>query len=393
MTEPLTETQAASKPTAADLAQSATLVGGKPSQDERYYDASQWEIIRWRFGRHKLAVISMVLLIVLYIMAIFAEFFSPYTLDSRFDGFQQGSPSIVHWIKPDGGFGPHIYAVKRQLDQETFKFSFIEDKTQVIPIKMFVKGARYKFWGLFYADTHLFGVDTPKQPLLLFGADKLGRDLFSRTLYGARISLSIGLVGVLVSFILGVVLGGISGYFGGVLDDIIQRIIDFLLAIPGLPLWMTLAASLPRDWPTLKLYFAITIILSILGWTGLARVVRGKILQLREEDYTLAARGAGASDWRIITRHLLPGFTSHLIVSITFSIPGMILSETSLSFIGLGIQPPAVSWGTLLQDAQNLTAVAQQNWLMIPAIWVVATVLLFNFVGDGLRDAADPYNR
>jgi peptide/nickel transport system permease protein len=367
----------------------------KSDVDDRYYYASQSELIRWRFSRHKLAVISLWGLVIIYILAIFAEFFAPYTVDTRFDGFQQSSPSAVHWIKPGGGFGPYIYATKRQLDKETFKFSFTEDKSKIIPIDFFVKGVKYKFWELFYTDIHFFGIPKAdkKTPLFIFGADKLGRDILSRTIYGARISLSIGLVGVAISFILGVLLGGISGYFGGWVDDVIQRVIDFLLAIPGLPLWMTLAAALPRDWPTLKLYFAITIILSILGWTGLARVVRGKILQLREEDYTLAARGAGASDWRIITRHLLPGFTSHLIVSITFNIPGMILSETALSFIGLGMMPPAVSWGVMLQDAQNLVAVAQQTWLLIPAIWVIGTVLMFNFVGDGLRDAADPYNR
>lgn len=387
-------------PTAAATIE-ATKTAATRTKEEEFYYASQWELIRWRFGRHKLAVISLYLLIVIYILAIFAEFFSPYTVDTRFDGFQQASPSKVHWIKPNGGgFGPYIFGTKRELDQETFKFSFIEDTNIIYPIKFFIKGVDYKLWNLFYTNIHFFGIDQGEikagvkaQPLFLFGADKIGRDVLSRTIYGARISLSIGLVGVAISFILGVLLGGISGYFGGLIDDIIQRIIDFLLAIPGLPLWMTLAAALPRDWPTLKLYFAITIILSILGWTGLARVVRGKILQLREEDYALAARGAGASDWRIITRHLLPGFTSHLIVSITFNIPGMILSETALSFIGLGMQPPAVSWGVLLQDAQNLVAVSQQIWLMIPAIWVIATVLMFNFVGDGLRDAADPYNR
>jgi peptide/nickel transport system permease protein len=365
------------------------------SAEDRYYYASQWELIRWRFGRHKAAVISLVLLILLYLIAIFAEFVSPYTPDSRFEAFGQGAPpTTVHWIKPGGGFGPHIYALSRKLDPKTFAFTYTEDTSQVIPLQFFVKGDEYKFWNFFRTDIHLFGVgkDSPS-PLFLFGADRLGRDLFTRTIYGGRISLSIGLVGVFISFVLGVLLGGISGYFGGLVDDIIQRVIDFLLAIPGLPLWMTLAASLPRDWPTLKLYFAITILLSILGWTGLARVVRGRLLSLREEDYALAARGAGASDWRIITRHLLPGFTSHLIVSITFNIPGMILSETALSFIGLGMMPPAVSWGVLLQDAQNLTAVARQTWLMIPALWVIATVLLFNFVGDGLRDAADPYNR
>jgi len=393
----MSEQQSIPKPinaTAATLEPVTEPVEGQVV-DERFYYATQGELIRWRFSRHKLAVISLWGLVIIYIMAIFAEVVSPYTVDTRFDGFQQSPPSKVHWIRPDGSFGPYIFATVRELDQETFKFSFIEDTSVVYPIKLFTRGVQYKFWNLFYTNLHLFGIETgeTKLPLFLFGADKIGRDIFSRTIYGARISLSIGLVGVAISFIMGVLLGGISGYFGGVIDDILQRIIDFLLAIPSLPLWMTLAAALPRDWPTLKLYFAITIILSILGWTGLARVVRGKILQLREEDYALAARGAGASDWRIITRHLLPGFTSHLIVSITFSIPGMILSETALSFIGLGMQPPAVSWGVLLQDAQNLMAVAQQNWLMIPALWVIGTVLMFNFVGDGLRDAADPYNR
>lgn len=374
--------------------ENAILVAGKRVQDERYYYANQWELIRWRFSRHKLAVVSLGLLVFLYFLAIFAEFLTPYTPDIRFETNQNSPPTRLHWIKPDGGgFGPYVFGVKKTLDTETYTYIFTDDPEQVVPIRFFVRGEPYKFWGQWRTNLHLFGPASPDVPFFLFGSDRLGRDLFTRTIYGARISLSIGLVGVFLSFVLGVLLGGISGYFGGVVDDIMQRLIDFLLAIPSLPLWMTLAAALPRDWPTLKLYFAITVLLSILGWCGLARVVRGKLLQLREEDYTLAARGAGASDWRIITRHLLPGFTSHLIVSITFAIPSMILSETALSFIGVGIQPPAVSWGTLLQDAQNLMAVAQYNWLLIPALWVIATVLLFNFVGDGLRDAADPYAR
>jgi peptide/nickel transport system permease protein len=373
----------------------AVVAPGKISKEERYYYASQWELIRWRFSRHKLAVISLFLLGFLYLLAIFAEFVAPYTVDTRWEAFSKGAPpSKVHWIKPGGGFGPYIFSLSRVLDPETFMFTYTEDKSQVIPIRFFVKGDAYKMWGRFKMDIHLFGVrhDSPT-PLLLFGTDRIGRDLFSRIIYGASISLSIGIVGVLVSFLLGVIVGGISGYFGGFVDDAIQRVIDFLLSIPGLPLWLTLAAALPRDMPTLQLYFWITIMLSILGWCGLARVVRGKLLALREEDYALAARGAGASNFRIITRHLLPGFTSHLIVSMTMSVPGMILNETALSFIGVGIQPPAVSWGTLLQDSQNLMAIAKQNWLLIPAIWVIATVLLFNFVGDGLRDAADPYSR
>ena len=365
----------------------------KAGTEDRYYYASQWELIRWRFGRHKLAVISLVLLVILYLTAVFCEFIAPYAIDTRFVTFAQSPPSKVHWIKPDGGFGPYIFGIKKGFNKETFLYDFTEDKNVVYPIQLYIHGDKYKMWNLFNTDIHLFGITTKDVPLLVFGADRLGRDLFSRTIYGGRISLSIGLVGVFISFVLGVLLGGISGYFGGKVDEIIQRVIDLLLAIPGLPLWMTLAAAFPRDWSVIKLYFSITVMLSILGWTSLARVVRGKLLTLREEDYALAARGAGASDWRIITRHLLPGFSSHLIVSITFSIPFMILSETALSFIGVGMLPPAVSWGVLLQDAQNLTAVAQQTWLMIPALWVIVTVLLFNFVGDGLRDAVDPYNR
>ncbi len=360
--------------------------------DERFYYATQWELIWWRFRRHRLAVISGVLLGLLYLTAIFAEFVSPYTPSMRFDGYQQGPPVRVHMYKEGEGLQrPFIYAVKRELDPETFRYHFVEDESQSYPVRFFVKGEPYKLLGIFPTDRHLFGTEGP--PLLLFGADRLGRDLLSRTLYGARISLSIGLVGVFLSFVLGVLLGGLSGYLGGMVDEVIQRTIDFLISIPALPFWMALSAALPRDWPVIRTYFAITIILSVIGWCGLARVVRGKLLSLREEDYTLAARAAGASHWRIIIKHLLPGFTSHLIVSITLSIPQMILGETALSFIGLGMQPPAVSWGVLLQDAQNIVAIAHQPWMLIPALFVIATVLLFNFVGDGLRDAADPYAR
>ncbi|MGC8779880.1 MAG: ABC transporter permease, partial [Anaerolineae bacterium] len=261
------------------------------SPEDRYYYASQWELIWWRFSRHKMALLAAGVIILLYLCALFADFVAPYSMDKRFEGFQAAPPTAIHLIKPDGGIQPYVFGYKRQLDQKTFKWTYTEDTSQIYPIRFFVHGDEYKLFGLFKTDIHLFGVENA--PIFLFGTDRLSRDLFSRTWFGARISLSIGLVGVFISFTLGVLLGGISGYFGGVVDDAIQRVIDFLLAIPGLPLWMTLSAALPRDWPTLKLYFAITIILSVLGWTGLARVVRGKILQLREEDYTLAAQGAG----------------------------------------------------------------------------------------------------
>jgi peptide/nickel transport system permease protein len=377
-----------------DLEEAVVPVPGKIGDidDERFYYASQWELIWWRFRRHKVAMISSTLLLLLYLAAIFADFVSPYPAAARFEGYQAAPPMKVHFVDPAEGLQrPFVYAYTRELDQATFRYTFVEDETQKYPIRFFVPGERYKLWGLFESDIHLFGTGEADAPILLFGADRLGRDLFTRTFFGARISLSIGLVGVFLSFLLGVVLGGVSGYLGGLTDEAIQRTIDFLISIPALPLWMALSAALPRDWSVLKTYFAITIILSILGWAGLARVVRGKLLSLREEDYALAAQAAGASQWRIISKHLLPGFTSHLIVSITLAIPGMILGETALSFIGLGMQAPAVSWGVLLQDSQNIVAIAHQAWLLIPAGFVIATVLLFNFVGDGLRDAADPY--
>ena len=283
-----------------------------------------------------------------------------------------------------------MYGLTSVLNRETFRREIIADTSQRYPVRLLARGDRYKFWGLFTTDVHLFGVDEPGV-LLLFGTDALGRDLFSRNIHGARVSLSVGLVGVILSFVLGTILGGISGYFGRAADMIIQRIIEFLLSIPTIPLWMALAASLPREWSVIQVYFFITIILAIRGWCGLARVVRGKLLELREEDFVMAARISGTGDAAIIAKHLLPAFMSYLIVHLTLSIPFMILGETALSFLGLGLRPPAVSWGTLLRDAQNVSAVALFPWLLIPAVFVIISVLAFNAVGDGLRDAADPY--
>ncbi len=359
--------------------------------DEKLYLASQWQLIWRKFRRHKLAMIALFVLVLLYILAIFCQFIAPYTLDTRFEGCQNMPPTKIHFFDNGKLQRPFIYRLERKFDINTFSYTSVEDDSKKYYIKFFIKGEPYKLWGMFPTDIHLFGVEGA--PVFLFGTDNLGKCLFTRTLYGSRISLSIGLVGVFLSFLLGIIIGGISGYFGGAIDELIQRTIDFLISIPSIPLWMTLSAAVPRTWSVTKTYFAITIILSLIGWCGLARVVRGKLLSLREEEFTLAARLAGASEWRIITRHLLPSFTSHLIVSITLSIPSMILGETALSFLGLGMQPPAVSWGVLLQETQNLVSIANHPWKLIPCIFVILTVLTFNFLGDGLRDAADPYAR
>jgi len=364
----------------------------KHEKGERLYVASQWRLMWWRFRRHRLAVVAGVLLVFLYTIGIFCEFAAPYTPNSRDKGYVQGPPQRVHFVDAEGRFHlrPFVYGVRQVSDPETWQRVAVVDTSVRHPVTFFTSGQEYEFWGLFKARVHLFG--TRGGHLYVFGTDSLGRDVFSRIVYGARISLSIGLIGVALSFFLGVVLGGIAGYYGGVADYVIQRIIEVLRCIPHIPLWMALSAALPAHWPALYVYFGITVILSFLGWTGLARVVRGKFLSLRNEDFVVAARLSGTRETTIIFRHLLPSFMSHIITSATLAVPGMILGETALSFLGIGLRPPIVSWGVLLQQAQNIQAVIMAPWLLLPGLFVIVVVLAFNFVGDGLRDAADPYH-
>ena len=355
---------------------------------------SQWELIRLRFNKHRLAVISLRVLAILYFVVIFVEFFAPYSKSWHDLDHMYSPPQLPRFSFSQG---IHVSRVVLKTDPISFRRSYIVDRKNPINLGFFVKGEPYKLLGLIPWDRHFFGVKDQGKAgahatFFLLGGDKYGHDLFSRILYGARISLSVGLIGITISFILGLTIGGISGYAGGAVDTLIQRGIEILNAFPKLPLWLALGAVMPADWSPLRVYFGITVVLSLMGWTGLARVVRGKILSLREEDYAVAARLLGASHGRIIFRHLLPGFTSHVIVSLTLTVPGMILGETSLSFLGLGLRPPVVSWGVLLQDCMNMQVVSNYPWLLLPVIFIIATVLCFNFLGDGLRDAADPYH-
>jgi peptide/nickel transport system permease protein len=360
---------------------------------EHLLEASQYQLMLVKFRKHKLANLSFWVLLVMYIMAIFADFFAPYSTVTRFQDLIYAPPTKIHLQDEQGNFHlPFMYARVSKLNEATYTYSFEEDTSQRFPIQFFTKGEPYQMLGIIQSNIHLFGTSS-KGPIFIFGSDNLGRDMFSRIVFAARVSLFIGLGGVLISFFLGILLGGISGFFGGTADLLIQRLIEFIMSVPQIPLWMGLSAAIPINWTGIQKFFAIVLILSLVGWTGLARVVRGKIISLREEDYVTAAKISSASDMAIIFRHLLPGFTSYLIVHITISIPGMILGETTLSFLGLGITPPNVSWGSLLQQAQDVTVLGHYPWLLYPCAAIILAVVLFNFMGDGLRDAADPYTR
>ncbi|MDO5143429.1 MAG: ABC transporter permease [bacterium] len=370
----------------------------KVARDESYYLASQWTLMWRKLKKHKLARFSIAVLAVLYITALFADFFAPYGLEEFSALYKNTAPTRVYWRDENGNFSrPYVYKLKKFNDKKTWTVVVSEDTSEKYYIDLFVEGIEYRLFGLIPCNTHLYGlvneqgeVDRTAR-INIFGADSTGACIFSRILFGGRVSLTIPFVSAAISFVLGIVLGGISGYFGGVVDNVIQRIIEVLSAIPSIPLWMALSAAIPPGISVSAMYLYITIILSFIGWTGLARVVRGKFIALRKEDFVMAAKVAGVSDLKIIVKHLVPGFLSYLIVNLTLGIPGSILGETSMSYLGLGMKAPATSWGVLLKETEDLVSVAQCPWKMIPLIFVVVTVLAFNFLGDGLRDAADPY--
>ena len=368
----------------------------KQKSQEDYYLASQWVLMGRKLKRHKLARISMLILGILYFAALFGQFIAPYGLE-EFDGlYRNSAPTKIYWIHEEKYVGPYVCKLQKTINKTDFSVTITEDITEYYPIELFVHGSEYKFLGLFKTDLHLFGVGEGSKggtgaKIMLFGADSLGRDLFSRIFYGGQVSLTIPFASAIISFFLGILIGSLSGYFGGTFDIIVQRIIEVIGAVPQIPLWMALSVAIPAGISTIKMYFYMTLILSFINWTGMARVVRGKMLSLKNEDYVMAARLSGVSTWNIIWKHLVPGFMSYLIVSMTLSIPGSIVGETSMSYLGLGIKSPATSWGVLLQEASAVTEIASNPHKLIPIIFVTITVLAFNFLGDGLRDAADPY--
>lgn len=344
------------------------------------------------FFKNKLGIIGLIILIILYIFALFAEFIAPYSYTTSNSRYTYAPPTKIRWLYEDKFVGPYIHPLKKERDAVTLQLNYVEDKSEMIPIKFFVKGDTYKFWGIIESDIHLFGIPKDSNAMLfLFGADKFGRDLFSRIIYGSRVSMTIGLVGTFISVLIGAILGAISGYYGGWIDVIIQRFTELLRSFPRIPLWLALAMILPPEWPSTMIYFGIVLVLSFIEWMGVARVVRGMVLSLREKEFILASQTMGASGFRIVIKHLIPNTMSYIIVVSTLSIPGMILGESSMSFLGLGVKEPMTSWGLLLGQAQSLSALSSYPWLLIPGIFIVIAVLSFNFVGESMRDAVDPY--
>jgi peptide/nickel transport system permease protein len=363
-------------------------------KEAKIFVASQWQLMWWRFRRHQVAMFSALVVILIYAVAAFAEFLAPYNPEIPNARYLYAPPQTLYWWDSvEGRLNPHVYGFTSTVDSASNRRVFVIDYEDKVEVRLFVQGEPYRLMGVLPMSLKLLGTTDLSKPVFLMGADRLGRDMLSRIIYGTRISMSIGLVGVSLSLVLGILLGGISGYYSGAVDTIIQRIIEFLRSIPTIPLWMGLAAALPLDWPPQRIYFGITIILSLIGWTGLARVVRGRFLAMREEEFVMAAELDGASELRVILRYMLPSFLSHIIASTTLAIPAMILAETSLSFLGLGLRPPVISWGVLLKDAQSVRAVLTAPWQLWPAAAVIIAVLALNFLGDGLRDASDPYSR